>query len=62
MTRAQQLEHASELTRCLDKKYGVDDATRRERLIKAVYGNLAIERPDLELEQVRRVLSADRPR
>lgn len=62
MTREQQLQHASDVMRCLDETYGVDEATRKERVIRAVHGNLSIERPDLKVEHVRKVLGANRSR
>lgn len=57
MTRGQ-LRHLSALARRA-RVVPVDPATRQEQRVKSVFGNLGIERPDLTIEQVRKVLSSE---
>lgn len=60
MTRAQKLKDLSrEVGRIVATK-GTSTRSPESRA-RSVYGNLAIERPNLTMEQVRRDLGEDRP-
>lgn len=56
----EQIRQLREAASALAQHFGPVPASRAERLIQAVYANLAIERPELRIEQVRLVFGADR--
>lgn len=61
MTAVKRLQQLSKLASAADKT-NVHSASRHERLIKSVFGNLGIERRSLKIERVRQVLSENRTR
>ncbi|MHB1417121.1 MAG: hypothetical protein ACYC1C_17890 [Chloroflexota bacterium] len=60
MTKAEQLHCLSAAANVVNRRYGISKAAQQERRVKSVYGNLAIERPDLKIEQVKQALGRDR--
>ncbi|MBI2953482.1 MAG: hypothetical protein HYY30_04150 [Chloroflexi bacterium] len=60
MSRTELLKRLSTLSNGAARRFGIDDNTRKEERVKSVYGNLGMERPDLDIERVRRVLDEDR--
>lgn len=58
---AERLQRLAALATAIERQHPPSAEERFERRMRAVYGNLGIERPELTLAEVRRVLRGQRP-